>query len=78
MTEKFGHRTRRKAIDGLLANHESASIKRIAWAFGCARKDSDQEHELYKVLVERIEKLRTSREPVAMPIPGDGIPRGPT
>lgn len=39
----------------------SASIKRIAWAFGCAKKDSDGERELYQLLLERTAELRAKR-----------------
>lgn len=46
----------------ILIDPESASTKRIAWAFGCAKKDSDEERALYNLLVERIEKLRAERE----------------
>lgn len=39
----------------------TASIKRIAWAFGCAKKDSDEERDLYRLLLERIAELRAKR-----------------
>jgi len=39
----------------------SASIKRIAWAFGCAKKDSDGERELYRLLLERTAELQAER-----------------
>jgi len=38
-----------------------ASIKRIAWAFGCAKKDSDEEAALYRLLLERCDGLLASR-----------------
>jgi len=40
---------------------ESVSIKRLAWAFGCAKKDSDEERQLYRMLRERFEKLLAER-----------------
>lgn len=30
------------------------SPKRLAWAFGCAKKDSDEEVVLYRMLVEKL------------------------
>ena len=41
---------------------ETCSIKRLAWAFGCAKKGSDEELQLYRLLVERIATLRAERE----------------
>jgi len=41
----------------ILVNPESASTKRLAWAFACAKKDSDEEIALYRLLVERFAKL---------------------
>lgn len=32
----------------------NASLKRIAWAYGCAKKGSDEEAMLYERLVERL------------------------
>ncbi len=50
-----------KSISSIIVDPASASTKRIAWAFGCAKKDSDEEIALYRVLVERIEELRSKR-----------------
>ena len=36
-------------------NIRAASLKRIAWAYGCAKKGSDEERALLAVLVERIQ-----------------------
>lgn len=30
------------------------SLKRIAWAYGCAKKGSDEELQLYRALVARV------------------------
>jgi len=40
-------------IAGILADPSNASLKRIAWAYGCARKGSDEEAKLLAVLLER-------------------------
>ncbi len=44
----------------LLTNPDGASLKRIAWAFGCSKKDSDEERALYYVLLERVNKERAA------------------
>ena len=36
-------------------NPNTASIKRLAWAYGCAKKGSDEEKQLLAVLVARIQ-----------------------
>ena len=41
----------------ILENPDAVSTKRMAWAFGCAKKDSDEERALYKVLRARFEKI---------------------
>lgn len=46
---------------GILSNPDAASTKRIAWAFGCAKKDSDEERALYRVLRERFAKVLAER-----------------
>lgn len=38
----------------------SASLKRIAWAYGCAKKGSDEEEALRRILVA---KVRDTNEP---------------
>jgi hypothetical protein len=40
---------------------ENASLKRIAWAFGCAKKDSAEETALCALLIERIEQMLKKR-----------------
>lgn len=50
-----------KGIANLLCNPDGATMKRIAWAFGCARKDSDEEAALYKILRERFETIISER-----------------
>ena len=51
-----------KRVMTLIANPDDASLKRIAWAFGCAKRDSEQERVLYRILLERVEQLRRERE----------------
>lgn len=44
------------------ADPASMTIKRLAWAFGCAAKDSELEIQLYRALVQRITDARKERE----------------
>jgi hypothetical protein len=44
----------RSAIAATLLNGTSASLKRLAWAYGCAAKGSDEERQLEQLLRERI------------------------
>lgn len=55
--------TRNRTSASIIVDPSQASTKRIAWAFGCARKDSDEEMALYRILVERVAELRKGREP---------------
>jgi hypothetical protein len=32
----------------------NSSIKRIAWAFGCAKRDSEEEAKLYRLLLSKV------------------------
>lgn len=41
------------------ADYNDWTIKRLAWAFGCARKDSDLEIDLYRALKAKIGALQT-------------------
>lgn len=43
-------------FDLVVANMRDVPIKRLAWAFGCAKKNSDEEAALYRLLVEKIQK----------------------
>lgn len=47
----------RGACANIFANPEQASLKRVAWAYGCAKKDSDEEGELLKLLIERMRAI---------------------
>jgi len=49
--------TRRVLIDP-----EAASLKRIAWGYGCAKKDSEEEAALYRLLCDRVARLRAATE----------------
>lgn len=51
-----------RGVAKILVEPESASLKRIAWAFGCAKKDSEEEAALYRLLVERVAAVRAARE----------------
>lgn len=37
------------------------SIKRLAWAFGCASPDSETESQLYRALVEKVRGILEAR-----------------
>jgi hypothetical protein len=47
-----------QAFKVLTADLDAISIKRLAWAFGCAKKGSDEEVALYRLLVEKMTALR--------------------
>lgn len=42
-----------RTLANVLVHPEQASLKRIAWAYGCAKKGSDEEAKLEKLLIER-------------------------
>jgi hypothetical protein len=65
--------TSTRASTSILADPASASIKRIAWAFGCSKKDSEEERALYKLLLERTEQLRLARTQAEMLAGGKSI-----
>ena len=48
-------------IAAIFADPGSVSVKRLAWAFGCAKKDSDEEIALYKALVEKVRSILAER-----------------
>lgn len=50
MTERSGAKHQEGSI---LANPEAASLKRVAWAYGCAKKDSDEECQLRDILLRK-------------------------
>lgn len=37
----------------VISNPDSASLKRIAWAYGCSKKGSDEERVLGVILLDR-------------------------
>lgn len=52
----------------------SASLKRIAWAYGCAKRGSEEESRLHALLLERFRAAlspppSTTREPAPSPAP---------
>lgn len=48
-----------RAALSVIEDPDSCTLKRIAWAFGCARKDSDEERMLHDILVSRVTDERT-------------------
>lgn len=47
---------RAKTMAAIFDDPDSVSLKRIAWAYGCARKGSDEEEKLLAVLLEKAKK----------------------
>lgn len=63
-----------------MSDFDKASIKRLAWTFGCSKKGSDEEIDTYRLLVERIKagrtrppdlRDRTDREPHQVSVSGE-------
>lgn len=50
-----------RQVASILTEPDKVSTKRLAWAFGCAKKDSDEERALYKLLRERMVQLAAER-----------------
>ena len=46
----------RAAVARTIVTADTASLKRLAWAFGCAKKDSDEERQLRELLLARVRK----------------------
>jgi hypothetical protein len=44
-------------VASILSDPDMSSVKRIAWAYGCSKRDSYEERMLYEALVERIRKV---------------------
>lgn len=42
-----------------------ASLKRIAWAYGCAKKGSSEEQMLLVLLLEKVQRTRAQGAPEA-------------
>jgi hypothetical protein len=40
----------------ILVNPDASSLKRIAWAYGCAKKGSDEERLLRAILIARVQQ----------------------
>ena len=53
-----------RSIADVLANSDRCSLKRLAWAYGCAAKGSDLERQLEAAL-----RIRASAPPVLDPQP---------
>lgn len=43
---------------------EKVTVKRLAWAFGCAKKGSDEEVALYQALVAKVLDSHRAKEPI--------------
>lgn len=54
-------RSAARTAAGIIENPQSSSVKRLAWAFGCAKRDSDEEIALYRILVDRVRALKVDR-----------------
>lgn len=55
---------RQRRISRSVLDDENVSVKRLAWAFGCAKKDSVEEVELYRRLrVHFAQLFATERAP---------------
>lgn len=50
MTAPVNQRT----VAAILVNPDACSLKRLAWAFGCAPKGSDEERQLRELLLEKV------------------------
>lgn len=50
-----------QAFKILTADLDSVGVKRLAWAFGCSKKDSEEEAELYRRLVEKLDRIKGQR-----------------
>jgi len=44
----------RAAAQQIFANPDSSSLKLVAWAYGCIRKDSDDEEKLLALLKSKL------------------------
>jgi hypothetical protein len=44
----------------IIEKPDASSLKRIAWAYGCAKKESDEERILRDILIDRVMRERAS------------------
>lgn len=44
---------RQRTVAAILSDPERCSLKRLAWAYGCAPKGSDEERQLREILLEK-------------------------
>lgn len=42
-----------RAVSRTIVSAQTASLKRLAWAYGCAKKGSDEERQLRELLVSK-------------------------
>lgn len=52
--ERFGVDRLHNSAVSIIANPEKASLKRIAWAFGCCKHGSPEETELRAILIAKV------------------------
>lgn len=43
-----------RTVKSIIENPDGCSLKRIAWAFGCSRKGSEEERKLEEIIKSRI------------------------
>lgn len=51
-----------RTVAAILVNPDACSLKRLAWAFGCAPKGSDEERQLRELLLEKVKQLPEGSE----------------
>jgi hypothetical protein len=44
----------------IIEKPDVSSLKRLAWAYGCAKKESDEERILRDILIDRVMRERAS------------------
>lgn len=49
-----------RTLANIVLHPDQASLKRIAWAYGCSKKGSEEERQLHEILAARLQQpLRT-------------------
>lgn len=46
----------RAAAQNIFANPDEASLKRVAWAYGCSRRGSEEEEKLLAILRTKLDR----------------------
>ena len=63
-----------RAVAETIFKADTATLKRIAWAYGCAKKGSDEERQLYALLMDRAAKESEVERFGFVPMPADKPP----